>query len=120
MGPDLALEQVDKLWLHELIVVRDSEADDSLVAKLSAELLTQLALMALFQREYQVGPFDQFFCEQVLSAPVRAGRGALDVGPIREHLFRGGAAEAVLAADEEYAHRWIVRANSVGHQGARG
>ena len=104
--PDLRLQEVDKLRLHELIVIGDAEADDALAAKLRAEVVGELALVLLLHNEDDLGPLDQFGRQRVVCAAVGAGRGRFETWSVGEHLLGSRTAEAVLAADEEEVQSW--------------
>lgn len=100
---DLRLQDVNKLWLHELVVVRGAQADDTLAAKLRPEVVGELPLMLRLHYVDDVGPLDQFRRQRVVCAAVGAGGGRLNAGAVGEYLLGSRAAEAVLAANEEEA-----------------
>ena len=103
MLPNLCLQDVNKLRLHELVVVGDAKADHTLAAKLPPEVVRELALVLLLHDEDDFGPLDQFRGERVVGATVRTRRRRFETRSAGENLLGGGAAEAVLAADEEEA-----------------
>ena len=103
MFRNLCLQEVDELWLHERVVVGDAKADDALAAQLCSEVVGELALVLLLHDEDDVSPLNQLGRERVVGTAIRAGRSSFETGPVGEYLPGSGAAEAVLAADEEEA-----------------
>ena len=57
---DLRLDECDKLRLHELVVVGNAQANDSLATQVCAEVFGELPLVLLLHDEDDIGPFDQF------------------------------------------------------------
>lgn len=95
------LQQIDQLRLHELVVVGNPQDDDVLAPELIPELLRDPVAMVAFHHDDRVGPFDQVAGERLLGVVVGAGRHRLDPGHALADGFGGGAAQAVLAADEQ-------------------
>ena len=100
----LGFEKTDERRVHELKLVRDVEADDSLAVEILSKFLGEYVPMCLLHDKYDVGPLDEFCCNRDVCIMVRSGRRGLDVWIGGENLFGRGTSEAILAAYEEQSH----------------
>lgn len=103
MAGEPDLEQIDEFRLHEGIVVRDVEADDSRVLEVAFEAFGQPRAVGFFHDDDDVGPFDQFSGAGVVGVGIQAGGGDFEVRARGEDVLGGRAAEFVAAAEEEDA-----------------
>ena len=101
MRPHLPLQQRHQFGLHEIVVVRDVEAEDAGAFEPGFEAALQPGAVGALHDEDQVGPFDQFGGALLLRIRGQAGGGGLDAGAGREDALGRGGAEAVAGAEEE-------------------
>ncbi len=92
------VKQFHKFGLHELIVVRNIEADYLGMPKIPFEASCEPVFVRFLHYEDDVCPFQQFWCAYDFSIVIQPGRRDFNVYFRRENLLCGGAAQPVLAA----------------------
>lgn len=102
---NLLLQDRDQVWIHVLEVVGDAQADDPFVAQRSGELLLELLEVPLLHDEDDIGPIESLGIQRGFGIGGQARGSGLPPVMVRKDSLRGGASEAVAAADEEEAHR---------------
>lgn len=86
------LEQSNQAGVHELIFIWDIEANDPLALQRTVEPLLELVTMRPLHNYDEVCPLNQFGCQRVAGVVVGSGGHDLNIGSLRENLFRGRAA----------------------------
>jgi hypothetical protein len=98
---NLGLEYANQFRVHELVLVRDVQADDTLVAQVWFELGRQLRAMGVLHDKDKVSPLQKLRRNRTVCVEADARGGSLDAGPISEYLLRGRTAQAILSANEK-------------------
>ena len=99
----LDLEQSDKLWLHEFIIVRNVEAHKARLIHRPFVFFLELGPVSSFHHKNGVCPGNQLVRKRIFRIIIRSGRAYFMPRPVTENLLRSRAAKAVLAADEKIA-----------------
>ncbi len=100
---NLGLEKPNKPRVHVFVVVGDVETDDAFVCQIPLELPRQLVSMSLLHNKDYLCPLNKLRGERIVGVMICARRSTLDAGVTGENLLSCGAAQSILAADEEHA-----------------
>ena len=92
------LEQSNQFIVHVLVIVRDIQADDSLLVQVLFEPFLQSVAMGFFHHKDVLRPFDQFRCCWDRGIFVEPGRSNVKTLHTGEDDFCRGASEFILAA----------------------
>lgn len=98
---DLASQQLDQRWLHELVVVWNAQAHDALASKVRVEPVRQLDLVFLLHDEDQLSPFNQLNGDGRFCILAQAGRCAFNAWMLGKYLLRRWTTPLVFTADKE-------------------
>lgn len=87
--------------VHELIVVRDTQADNSLLVEILFEFPLKPVLVSLLHDKDNFRPEDEFWCQYVYGVRIQACRHHFKIGMIPEDFLSCRASELVLTANEK-------------------
>lgn len=104
---DFDLEKAYQHRVHELVVIRDVQANDSLIGKARLELGREFVAVSPLHDEDQVSPNEELRRNGILSIVVKTSRGRLDPRPIGKHVLGRWATEPVLTANEKNVARHV-------------
>ena len=108
---DFGMEQLNKRGVHELVVIRDVQADHPFAEKVWLEFVGQFGLVVPLHHEDQFRPLHELGSKRILSAMIQTGRGALDSRMLGKYLLGCRTTPPVHAADEENALQSLKRLN---------
>lgn len=103
MRCDTRADQAHELRVHVIVVVGDAEANDLGRSEMAAKRRRQPPLMRALHHEDDVDSVQVIGRQRLFGVRGEAGRRDIEAGLAGEDGFRGRAAPAIAAADEEDA-----------------
>ena len=102
---DFGLEHGNQTVIHVGEFVRNAEADHPRVRQVALEFCREFGAVRALHHEHGIRPIQQLRRDWIIGVTIDAGGSRFHAGPIREDMFGGWAAQAVLAADEKYVQQ---------------
>lgn len=97
---------IDELRLHEYVVIGDVQADGSPGLHRLREFPPETIQVRFLHADNEIGPAEVAFGDDDAGVGLRSDGPRLKSGHAFEHLFRGQAAHAILAAHEQDLERF--------------
>ena len=101
MFRDFLLKQFDELRLQERVHIFDVEADDSLQRGMRGKYTSKRLHLERIHRKNDVGPFEHARVDAHPGILFSAGGPYIEIRPLGEDAFGGGAAMTIEATDKE-------------------
>jgi len=97
-------DELDQLWVHELVLIGYVEHVDFFVAQVLAEFCGEAGFVFFFHCEDEVGPCDVRQSDAALGGAAGACGASVDAVLLEPDALSSGRTPLVAAADEEEVH----------------